>query len=61
MLLVGSQPQVIEVGSDRDAAIKSAIEILEENDTLVFVSKLQAKIGSNFIAKDQLLFKRKVQ
>ena len=59
VLLVGSRPQIIEAGEDRDAAIQKAMGILEENDTVIFISKLQAKIGQNLIVKDQLFFTRK--
>jgi hypothetical protein len=59
VLLVGSRPQVLEVGEDRDVAVQKAMSILEESDTVIFVSKLQAKIGQNLIVKDQLFFTRK--
>ena len=61
VLLVGSGPQVIEAGQDREKAIAKAISIIEENDTLVFVSKLQSKIGKNLVTKDQLILSRKYE
>jgi len=59
ILLVGPGPTVIEAGHDRELAIEKAVEILEENDTVVFVSKLQAKFGEVLVAKDQLMLTRK--
>ena len=59
VLLVGPRSQVLEVGEDRDDAIQKAMGILEETDTVIFLSKLQAKIGQNLIVKDQLFFTRK--
>ena len=61
VLLVGSGPQVVEAGQDREKAIAKAINILEENDTLVFVSKLQSRVGSSFVTKDQLILSRKYE
>ena len=60
VLLVGTKPQIFEMGLDRDRAVASAVEILEKTDTVVFVSKLQAKVGEAVITKDQLLLRRKV-
>lgn len=59
ILLVGSGPDVLLAGEDRDAAVQRAVNILEEKDTVVFVSKLQAKVGENTIVKDQLILTRK--
>jgi len=59
ILLVGSGQTVIETGEDREFAIEKAVEILEENDTVVFVSKLQAKFGEVLVTKDQLMLTRK--
>ncbi len=58
VLLVGAGPDVIEAGLDREAAIEKAVEILKDNDTIVFLSKLQSKFGNVFVTKDQLIFKR---
>ena len=60
VLLVGSGQAVIKAGEDRDYAIEKAVEILEENDTVVFVSKLQSKFGKILVTKDQLILTRKV-
>ncbi len=46
-------------GEDREAAVEQAVEILEQNDTVVFLSKLQSKFGDVFVTKDQLIFTRK--
>jgi len=59
ILLVGSGPTVIEAGEDREAAIEKAVEILQEKDTVVFVSKLQSKFGEVLVTKDQLMLTRK--
>jgi F420-0:gamma-glutamyl ligase len=61
VLLVGSGPQVLAAGEDREAAIQQAVKILEEKDTIVFVSKLQSKIGNNLVTKDQLVLTRKFE
>lgn len=50
---------MVEAGEDREIAIEKAVKILEEKDTIVFVSKLQSKIGSNYVTKDQLILTRK--
>jgi len=60
-LFVGAGPEVIEVGLDREAAIERAVEILNENDTVVFLSKLQSKFGQVYITKDQLILTRKAE
>ncbi len=59
ILLVGSGPTVIEAGEDRESAIEKAVEILQEKDTVVFVSKLQSKFGEVLVTKDQLMLTRK--
>ncbi len=59
ILLVGSGPTVIDAGEDRESAIEKAVEILQENDTVVFVSKLQSKFGEVLVTKDQLILTRK--
>ena len=59
ILLVGSGPTVIEAGEDREFAIEKAVEILQEKDTVVFVSKLQSKFGEVLVTKDQLMLTRK--
>lgn len=61
VLLVGSGPDVIFTGEDRDAAVNRAVQILEEKDTTVFLSKLQAKIGENLVVKNQLILQRKFE
>ena len=59
VLLVGADLDVIPVGEDREAAVEKAVEILNQNDTVVFLSKLQSKFGDIFVTKDQLIFTRK--
>lgn len=59
VLFVGAGPDVILAGEDREAAVEMAIEILKENDTVVFLSKLQSKLGKVLVTKDQLVFHRK--
>lgn len=59
MLLVGAGPTVVNTGEDREFAVKKAIEIVEEKDTIVFVSKMQSKFGKFYITKDQLVLSRK--
>lgn len=59
VLFVGAGPDIIEAGTDREAAVEKAVEILNENDTVVFVSKLQSKFGNVFVTKDQLVLTRK--
>ena len=61
VLFVGAGPDILEVGSDREAAVEKAVEILEKNDTVVFLSKLQSKFGETYVTKDQLIFTRKNQ
>ncbi len=58
VLFVGAGPEVIEAGDDREAAVEQAVEILKENDTVVFLSKLQSKFGEIFVTKDQLVLTR---
>jgi UDP-N-acetylmuramyl tripeptide synthase len=60
VLLVGTGPKVVEAGEDRESAVEKAVEILEKDDTIVFVSKLQSKFGQILVTKDQLLLTRKV-
>ena len=60
VLFVGAGPDIIAAGIDREAAIEKAVEIIEENDTIVFLSKLQSKFGEVFVTKDQLIFSRKI-
>ena len=44
VLFVGSGPEVIEVGLDREVAVERAVEILNENETVVFLlSQLSRK------------------
>ena len=59
VLLVGPGPEIIPVGDDREQAVERAVKLLEETDTIVVLSKLQARIGENFITKDQLSLTRK--
>lgn len=56
---MGSGPEVLLAGDDRDSAVDRAVKLLEEKDTVVFVSKLQAKVGESTIVKDQLVLTRK--
>jgi hypothetical protein len=60
VLFVGAGPDIIAAGIDREAAIDQAVEIIEENDTIVFLSKLQSKFGEVFVTKDQLVFSREI-
>ncbi len=60
VLFVGTGPDVIEAGNDREAAVEKAVEILEKIDTVVFLSKLQSKFGEVFVTKDQLMLRRAV-
>jgi hypothetical protein len=59
VLFVGTDPDVVEVGSDREVAVEKAVEILKEDDTVIFLAKLQSKFGTTFVTKDQLIFTRK--
>ena len=60
VLLVGSGSQVLSAGEDRELAVERAVKILEEKDTVVFLSKLQFKVGEGTaVAKDQLVLSRK--
>lgn len=59
VLFVGTGPTIISVGEDREAAVERAVEILNQNDTVVFLSKLQSKFGNTFVTKDQLILTRK--
>jgi hypothetical protein len=59
VLFVGTGPAIIPAGEDREAAVERAVEILNQNDTVVFLSKLQSKFGNTFVTKDQLILTRK--
>lgn len=59
VLFVGSDPQVILAGLDREKAIDQAKDVLNEHDTVVFLSKLQSKFGEIHVTKDQLILTRK--
>jgi len=61
VLLIGAGPELIEAGEDREIAITKAIKILEEQDTVVIVSKLQSKFGNSFVTKDQLILTRRTE
>jgi len=58
VLFVGASPDVLMVGDDREVAVEKAVDILKENDTVVFLSKLQSKFGEVFVTKDQLMLHR---
>jgi len=58
VLFVGSGPDIIEAGTDREAAVEKAVNILKENNTAIFLSKLQSKFGNVFVTKDQLILTR---
>ncbi len=58
VLFVGAGPDIIEAGTDREAAVEKAVEILKQNDTVIFLSKLQSKFGDVFVTKDQLMLHR---
>ena len=60
VLLLGAGPELIEAGEDREVAVDKAIKILEEQDTVVIVSKLQSKFGNTFVTKDQLILTRRI-
>ncbi len=59
VLLAGAEPEIISAGRDREAAIEQAVELINQKDTVVFLSKLQSKFGETFVTKDQLIFTRK--
>jgi len=61
VLLLGAGQEVIEAGEDREIAVDKAIKILEEQDTVVVVSKLQSKFGNSFVTKDQLILTRRTE
>lgn len=60
VLMMGAGPELIEAGDDREIAVDKAVKILEERDTVVFVSKLQSKFGNTFVTKDQLILTRRL-
>lgn len=57
--MVGSGPTLVEAGTDRELAVEKAVEILNESDTVVFLGKVQSKIGQALVTKDQLVLTRK--
>ena len=59
VLLVGTGPEIVEAGDDREAAIEKAVTILNENDTVVYLSKLQSRFGDVYVTKDQLILTRR--
>ena len=59
VLFVGADPEIIEVGLDREVAVEKAVEILNKDETVVFLAKLQSKFGEVYVTKDQLIFTRK--
>lgn len=59
LLFVGSGPLIIEAGEDRDVAVQQAVDLLNEQDTVVFIGKAVSRIGSYVITKDQLILTRK--
>lgn len=61
VLFRGSDSELIEAGFDREVAINKAVRILEEQDTVVIVSKLQSKFGDTFVTKDQLILTRRTE
>lgn len=61
LLLVGSGPRIIEAGDDREHAIEKAVEIINEQDTVVFLCKAVFDIGQSKITKDQLIFTRETE
>jgi hypothetical protein len=61
VLLIGASPEFIDAGLDREVAVNKAIKILEEQDTVVVVSKLQSKFGNSFVTKDQLILTRRTE
>ena len=49
----------MDAGTDRERAVEQAVEILNEQDTIVFLAKAVANIGDVIITKDQLILTRK--
>lgn len=58
VLFVGTGPDILMVGNDREVAIEKAIDILKENATVVFLAKLQSQFGEVYVTKDQLMLHR---
>jgi UDP-N-acetylmuramyl tripeptide synthase len=50
---------VVDAGDDREQAIEKAVDILNEQDTIVFLAKMVANVGDSVITKDQLILTRK--
>jgi UDP-N-acetylmuramyl tripeptide synthase len=49
----------VDAGEDRELAIEKAVELLNEQDTVIFLSKAVYHIGQTLVTKDQLIFTRK--
>ena len=58
VLFIGSSPQIVEAGEDRENAIRQAVNLLNEQDTVIFLGKTVSRIGQSVITKDQLLLTR---
>jgi UDP-N-acetylmuramyl tripeptide synthase len=50
---------VVDAGTDRERAIEQAVQLLNEQDTIVFLAKAVANIGNVVVTKDQLILTRK--
>ena len=50
---------MVDAGDDREKAIERAVELINEQDTIVFLSKVVSRIGQFKITKDQLILQRK--
>jgi len=49
----------VDAGADREKAIEKAVDLLNDQDTIVFLSKMVANIGGSVVTKDQLILTRK--
>jgi F420-0:gamma-glutamyl ligase len=59
LLFVGPGPTVIDAGDDRERAIAQAVDLLNVQDNIVFLSKMVANVGGIVVTKDQLILTRK--
>ncbi|KKM86332.1 hypothetical protein LCGC14_1280010 [marine sediment metagenome] len=50
---------MLDAGYDREKAIEKAVDLLNEQDTIVFLAKMVANIGGSIVTKDQLILTRK--
>ncbi len=61
VLILGAGSELVMAGEDREVAVDRAVQVLEERDTVVIVSKLQSKFGNTFVTKDQLILTRRTE